>query len=306
MNMKTRRIILSVLFTIALYLSLIFDQILQIVLAIALPIIVAYLFLKLNNKNIKLYFIIVTIVLLLLTALNLIFTQIYDWTYLLPLFGGLILTQMNADHLKYWILMKESIALLNEGKYHESLYYLDKLLESGFNYFSVLHSKAAVLSKMEKYQESLDLTNKILKKDKKNVLVLGLRAGIFIKLERYDAALEHIDIILKKEPQFGPALANKAVVLFKQGDYQKAVTYFEDALGKIPTKDKWKFKGLKPIKLVFQPRELAELWFGKGKAHQKLQQYNEALECFDKALKLKPYYKDALKSKEEVLKFIKN
>ena len=270
MNMKTKNIIFGILCGIAVYLSLIFGQILQIVLAIALPIIVAYIFIKLNNKNIKLYFIVATIILLLSTALNLILNQIYDWTCLLPLFGGLVFTLSIITRLEYWILIKESNALRDEGKYQESLYYLDKLSELGVNNLWTLYRKAAVLGRMGKYQDSLELTNKI----------------------------------LKKEPKFGQALASKASVFFKQGDYQKAITYYEDALGKISTKGKWKLKGVTPIQVVALPRELAEIWVAKGKAHQKLQQYSEALECFDKALELRPDYDDVLKAKGEVLKLI--
>lgn len=47
--------------------------------------------------------------------------------------------------------------------------------------------------------------------------------------------------------------------------------------------------------------------YNNGKAHQKLRENREALECFNKALKLDPNYKDAQKAKEEILsKKLKN
>jgi tetratricopeptide (TPR) repeat protein len=47
--------------------------------------------------------------------------------------------------------------------------------------------------------------------------------------------------------------------------------------------------------------EYSEFTYNNGKAHQKLRNNQEALECFNKALKLDPNYKDVQKAKEEII-----
>jgi tetratricopeptide (TPR) repeat protein len=49
-----------------------------------------------------------------------------------------------------------------------------------------------------------------------------------------------------------------------------------------------------------------EIYYYKGKTNQQLLQYNEALQCYSKALKLNPDFEPAKNAKEEVLKFIEN
>ena len=43
--------------------------------------------------------------------------------------------------------------------------------------------------------------------------------------------------------------------------------------------------------------EYSEFTYNNGKAHQKLRNNQEALECFNKALKLDPNYEDVQKAK---------
>lgn len=49
-----------------------------------------------------------------------------------------------------------------------------------------------------------------------------------------------------------------------------------------------------------------ERYYYKGKTNQQLHQYNEALQCYSKSLKLNPDFEPAKNAKEEVLKFIEN
>jgi Tetratricopeptide repeat. len=74
-------------------------------------------------------------------------------------------------------------------------------------------------------------------------------------------------------------------------------------LEKISTKGKLKFKG-RFIRMIIPPSQLAGIWFEKGKAHQELQQYDKALECYNTSLNIYPDSKDAINSKDEVMNLI--
>ena len=72
--------------------------------------------------------------------------------------------------------------------------------------------------------------------------------------------------------------------LLKKGKFEESIKYLNKALES-------------------QPKN-SFLWYNKGKALKELLQYNEALKCFEKALKIYPNYEDALKAKEEVLELM--
>jgi tetratricopeptide (TPR) repeat protein len=97
------------------------------------------------------------------------------------------------------------------------------------------------------------------------------------------------------------ALANQGQILLERGLYQESIENFENALKRIPNKEKFSLRGLKLMKLISVPEEVAKMWIGKGKAHKNLQQYSEALESFNKALEFNPDSEEAKKNKDEVL-----
>lgn len=52
------------------------------------------------------------------------------------------------------------------------------------------------------------------------------------------------------------------------------------------------------LEAILPHTQLAEIRFEKGKAHQRLGQYEEALECFNKVLELDQEYDEILRYKE--------
>jgi len=76
---------------------------------------------------------------------------------------------------------------------------------------------------------------------------------------------------------------------------------FEDKKQKEALK-KWIIK--KPSRSTMLPVE--EIYYYKGKTHQQLCQYSEALECYNKSLELNPDFKLAKEAKKEVEEIILN
>lgn len=193
MNWKElfRGILLGVPLSILLIFSFETDRTLQIILAMALPVVMYIVFNKINNTDKKLYFGAVTLVLFLATALNSILTQNYSLNYILPSFGGVLISLLYVYNWEKGRVVLESSNLIKEGKFEETLPYLDKLLELDPQSFYALYNKALTFNEMGKYTKSIELTDEILKKDQKNDFVLNLKANSLIELEKYDEALEH-------------------------------------------------------------------------------------------------------------------
>jgi len=209
--------------------SIHFSKIPQIILSMAIPVILTYIFFKFKNNNKVLYFIVVNIILFSLTGLYLISIQNYSLEYIIPSLGGLLVAMVYVYGWERTILMRDSSLLIEENKLEESLPYLDKLLELDHKNFYALYNKASVCNEMGKYKESLELADKLLKKNPKDTYTLNLKINSLIKLRRCDEALEIIDGILKKDSKNGIVLANKARALAGQGKYHEAVEYYEDA-----------------------------------------------------------------------------
>lgn len=299
---KVFRAILALIFIIIIYIMDI-DRLLQIILSMAVPLVVYFIFYKINNPSKKLYFSTVIIVIFLFTALNSILNQNYSLSYILPSFAGVIMALYYISNWKDYVSKWEINTLVKEGKLEETLPYLDNILKSDPQNFPALYNKAAAFNRMGKYAESIELADKILKKDPENDYAMNIKSNSLIKLEKYDESMEIIDKLLQMNSKNAMALLNKAQALLKQGNYQDSIRYYENALENMSAKGKLKFKG-RFIRTIIPPSQLAGTWFEKGKAHQALQQYNKALECYNIALDIYPDSKKIINSKDEVINLI--
>ena len=299
---KVFRAILALILIIIIYIMDI-DRLLQIILSMAVPLAVYFIFYKINNRSRKLYFSTVIIIIFLFTALNSILYQNYSLNYILPSFAGIIMALYYISNWEDYVSKWEMNTLVKEGKLEEALPYFDNILKSDPQNFPALYNKGLALLKIGKYAESMELADKILKKDPENDYAMNLKSKLLIKLEKYDEAMEIIDKLLKKNSKNETALANKAQALLKQENYQDSIKYYENALENMSTKGKLKFKG-RFIRTIIPPSQLAGTWFEKGKAHQAIQQYDKALECYNTALNIYPDSKELINSKDEVMNLI--
>jgi Putative Zn-dependent protease, contains TPR repeats len=196
------------------------DRLLQLVLSMAVSLAVYFIFAKINNRDKKLYFITVIIIIFLFTALNSILNQNYSLSYILPSFAGVIMALYYIsnwkDYVSKWeiaISIKKSNNLIKDGKIEEAVPYFDNILKLDPQNFLALNNNAVAFNKIGKYAESMELADKILKKDPENDFAMNIKSKSLIKLEKYDEAMEIIDKVLKENSKNGIALANKATAL---------------------------------------------------------------------------------------------
>jgi tetratricopeptide (TPR) repeat protein len=294
------------------FLSFIFNNFLQLILFLGfvfiLPFILNKFFTKYDNR---VYIVIVTSILLLSTIFYSIWTKNSDLfnigTYT-PFLAGLIFAfELTWDRRKYYekfTIFRKGIAFLEEKKFTEALDKFDETLELDPKYLPASINRALTLGFLERHNEAINASNDILLRHPNDFIVLNLKAHVLLKVGKCDEALEIVERTLK-EPSLDDnllfvALVNKGEILFEKGSYHETIEYYEQALEKVPLKKTWKLQGSN-FSLTVLNYEIAKVWLNKGKAYQKLQQLDEALNSFEEALKLDPENQEVLKAKKELL-----
>ena len=308
-NLKQLSVIVIIAaFTFFLY---IFNCFLQFVLAVVfvsliLPIILTYF----KNYDKKLYILIVTVVLLAATVLYSIWTQANDLlsivTYI-PFLAGLTLAIAIAGDInkssKKITLMNEGVEFCQEKKFQEALAIFDEALELDPKDYQIRVNRASTLGMLERYNETIKSSDEILQKHPNDFLVLNLKAHALLKIGKFDESLKIVEKTIEEQPEdylVSIALANKGEILSEKGHYPEAIEYYEQALEKLSLKKSWKRQGSRFFKMTSLYHQLAEIWFSKGNAHLKLQNYDEALKAFDESLKLDSDNEDVLNAKKGV------
>ena len=108
----------------------------------------------------------------------------------------------------------------------------------------------------------------------------------YLDFNEYDKALEYFNKALEIEPYNAWALNQKAFVLSIKKRYSEAINLIDLALSKIGIEDEGRF----PLLMT------------KSNALLELRRHDDALECFDEALKVAPATYDKVKEREEFLK----
>jgi len=91
-----------------------------------------------------------------------------------------------------------------------------------------LLNKAFALIQEGKYEDSILILNKVIETEPDNTIALYYRSSAHIGLEQFQDAKEDLDLIyaLKKEPS-GGIHYNHGLALFGLGEYEEAIEYFE-------------------------------------------------------------------------------
>jgi tetratricopeptide (TPR) repeat protein len=279
------------------------------------PLIIAFIFEKLNNFDEKQYMLVVVVVLSLFTIIYSILVQTNSLTsigtYLLLLVGLIFAFMMTPKVMAKNRLLKEGIKLMKENKFEESLNKFDCLLKLDPNNYIALLNRTQLLVVTGKLDESIGSANEILRKNPDDYLILSTKAHVLLKLGKTDESLKIIERIITESSDdylLYVAIANKGEIFSQNGQYSEAITYYKDALDKSSCTKKKSYlerRGVMIFKKIYLKdeikKQIAEIWLSKGKAHKKLKQHDEALKSYEEALKLDPENQEVLNAKKELL-----
>lgn len=164
---------------------------------------------------------------------------------------------------------EKGYALLFQFQYEEALTAFDQAISIDEQHVAAWIGKGNALDHLGNYSEALEAYNRsieIAPYDARAWLGKGLA---FDNLNKTDESLESYNKAIEIYPEYAIAWNDRAWLLLTLGNYEQAV---EDANRAIEILD----------------RGLAETLDTKGVALIGLEEYKEALECFDRAIGLEP------------------
>lgn len=239
--------------------------------------------------------------------------------------------------IKVLTLNLKSLALLELKRFDEAEVLIKNILKKNSKNEHTLFYKGILLSKMghkqesiKYYEDALELMDKNLLKFRKSKIkrirlpesiwkiqiteLLNQKGYLFHMLGQYDSALECFNESLKINPNGYLSWVNKAYSLAKLGQHDEALDSVNKSLELFSgSAYAWGCKGfilydLKDPEKAIEYYDKAigidlldeEIYYRKGKAHQELEQYEDALSCYNNVLKLNPYCESAKSAKKEV------
>lgn len=134
--------------------------------------------------------------------------------------------------------------------------------------------KAHILLQMERYQDAIDGYNEYAELTYDSKLVDNYIAECYEKLENYNEAIIHYKKVLEHEPENYDALTGVAVCLLEQGEYEASMEYIRQAANIHP--------------------DYADAWVYMAEAFIGLENSDEALHAYLKALELDPNQPETL------------
>jgi tetratricopeptide (TPR) repeat protein len=168
----------------------------------------------------------------------------------------------------YWLTKAEQ--LKKQGKYEEVVKSVDKasMVKESLNKEKYWFSKGQILASIERYEEAIICFDKELQFNKISFDTLYEKGLAFFNLKKYTEAVECFNKAWEIKHEEFMKLNNQGTTLKNYKKFEKAVLYIDQA------------NAITDIK--------CEFWYYKGCSLYEINKYEEASDCFDKALKMKP------------------
>ncbi|MGB5099046.1 MAG: tetratricopeptide repeat protein [Methanothrix sp.] len=200
-------------------------------------------------------------------------------------------------------LTDKGLMLINAGNYEEAITTFIKVIEINPLYVWSYINLGIALSFSGRHYEAIENFNKALEREPFDVDALTNKGIVLGELGRYDNAITLFDAALKIRPLHTNALISKGEALKELNRFREAVICYDEAL-----KDRPNFPSRAPIwkgkgdvyfaqddydaaincydKANTLDPSLIDSWYNKGKAFYKLDKLDESIKCFDKVTEI--------------------
>jgi tetratricopeptide (TPR) repeat protein len=148
----------------------------------------------------------------------------------------------------------------------------------------------------EDYTKALSCLDKALQIDPKNAKAYFHKGNIFAKLEKYEEATESYQEALQLDPNPKYALAVSRLLVMVRKYMKNKEIGAEQAAEKVHKKIQESIKESKALE-----SDNADTWYRKGNDYINAKDFDKAIECFDRALLINPYFDDARKQKATLI-----
>ncbi|MCL0095055.1 tetratricopeptide repeat protein, partial [Dehalococcoidia bacterium] len=174
------------------------------------------------------------------------------------------------------------------------------------------NEKGDALYDLKKYEDAIHCYDTILQIKPKRADVWLRKAFALRKLGKYQDAIDSFDKALKIDAKFSRAWEGKGDALCELGKYEDAINCYDKALQARPGSITGR-GFFKRITLRKQDEDdawflkfwLSNIWCKKAQALAKLGKYEDAIDCYDKAIEIDPDGRLAQREKEDTEKQIK-
>jgi len=214
-------------------------------------------------------------------------------------------------------------SLYKQGKYEEAIKYYDKILSGDKKNIDALNKKGECFSALKKYDEAIKCFDEALSIDKSSVFLWNNKGDVLFEEKKYEEGMECFDRVLEIDSGNSYAKDRKNIVLkslckdwndrgtslLEEKKYEEAIKWFDKTLKFSPDDGDAKGKKDVALKMIgengtspgYEAQRKAEEWNDKGRSFLKEKKYDEAIQCFDKALHYNSKMDKALANKGVIL-----
>lgn len=170
------------------------------------------------------------------------------------------------------------------------------------------YNQSLALLKIGKYSEALTAINQVLASDPRSPRALANKALVFIYMQENEEAMKFLDQALNEDSSLVNAWNNKGWILFNEGRFQEALIAYKKALDNEPSNSEAMFGKVYALNKLLRYNEALETcgellslripsgekevytkaWNEKAYIFSDQGQYDQALECIDRAIELSP------------------
>jgi tetratricopeptide (TPR) repeat protein len=238
-----------------------------------------------------------------------IYFEMGEYTIALNCFEKALRINTKDDRCYYY----KGRTLYELNKYQEAVECYDSAIEIFAGNYEYYHNKGLALKEMYEYKQALECSNKAIELNPLEDELFNSKGNLLRLLQDYKPAVECYNKAIQINPDIECYYYNKGLVLNELDKHNEAIECFNKAINLNPNDfDNLFMNGKTYHNLSIQNMTIAveyydkalkvkwndpDLYFQKGNAFFTLGEYNNAIDCFDKAIELdseNEEYKDAL------------
>jgi len=194
--------------------------------------------------------------------------------------------------------LNKGIGLLARSEFEEALKCFDEAIKIHPEYAVAWLNRGFALRGLGRFEEVLECYKRATEIDP-GYIEAWLNRGFALRgLGRFEEALDCFDKVIKKDPANTEAWAGKGFVFDKLNRVAETVTCYDEALRLNPShgwaKERRKALenefGTRLPKRALQLNENAVGWYDKGNTLAVLGRFEDAIKCYDEAIRIEPSY----------------
>lgn len=189
---------------------------------------------------------------------------------------SITLIAQNNDNSNY--LMNQGWNLYISQQYQEAINYYDQAINLNPNFWEAWFAKALALSDLERYEEAITSLDRVINLDQDNADAYGLRGSIYLLINNREQGISNLQ---------------KAAQLFQEQNQQQAYQDTIELLQIVLSEDDNNSnQNQAPTTIEFGDNNPYNL-FDQGYSFYELEQYDQAINAFSEAIKIKPDFAEA-------------